>query len=245
MLKEAWNSFKDNIKERITNPFLGTFLLVWVVHNWEAVYSFFYFDKDWKLQQKIEYFNKYWIDRNFDVNLVVVAFITLTILIFTYLFLACSRFLANYFENVIIPFIYKISKGKTVTYEIHQASLYKIEELEAKIESERIAKNQAIQERDEFEKRLYETSPPLDIKLAEKPKDFSTLINDVKSRNDKDKFENTMIGILKGYSFDSQNSHIDFLLSRGLIEVSQRTAAGRIYKFTEAGDELRNQYYNS
>ena len=56
MVREAWDSFKDNIKERVSNPFLGTFTLVWIVHNWKVVYAFFYFDKDWRLQQKIDFF---------------------------------------------------------------------------------------------------------------------------------------------------------------------------------------------
>lgn len=52
MLKEAWDSFKENIKERVTNPFLGTFVLVWIVHNWKVVYAFFFFDKEYNLEKK-------------------------------------------------------------------------------------------------------------------------------------------------------------------------------------------------
>ena len=103
MIKDVWDSFKDNIRERVSNPFLGTFVLVWVVHNWQIVYAFFYFDNDWKLKNKTDYFSKYWTDNFFIWNLIFVASITVIVLIITYLFLAVSRFFANYFENVIIP----------------------------------------------------------------------------------------------------------------------------------------------
>jgi hypothetical protein len=151
MLKDVWDSFKENIKERVTNPFLGTFALVWIVHNWRVVFAFFNFDKEWKLQNKIDYFNKYWTEHNFIWNLVAVAFITVATLIITYSFLALSRFLANYFENIVIPWIYKLSKGKTVIYETYQKVTNRISELEGRVEEERKLKIEAIGERDRIE----------------------------------------------------------------------------------------------
>lgn len=156
MVKDVWESFKDNFKERVTNPFLGTFTLVWIVHNWRVVYAFFYFDKDWKLQAKIEYFTKYWEDRSFMWNLICVALITLGILIITHLFLAISRWMLNYYENVLIPLIYRWSKGKTYTAEQYNILFEENKKLAEKVEYERKAKNEAIKERDELERRLYQ-----------------------------------------------------------------------------------------
>ena len=99
MVKDTWDSFKDNVKARITNPFLGTFVLVWIAHNWKVVYAFFYFDSNLNLQSRIEYFKNYWSNKNFVGNLFWVAIITICILIITYMFLAISRYLANVFEN--------------------------------------------------------------------------------------------------------------------------------------------------
>lgn len=155
MVKDLWDSFKDNIKQRVTNPFLGTYIIVWLAHNWEVVYSFFYFDKDWNLEKKLNYFKDYWEDKSFFWNLMCVAAITVGILIITYFFLAISRYIANSFENRVVPFIQKISKGKIVTSEVYQIALDKIFNLESKVEAERKAKNEAIAERDEFEKRFY------------------------------------------------------------------------------------------
>jgi hypothetical protein len=172
MVKEVWDSFKDNIKERVTNPFLGTFLLVWIVHNWRVVYAFLNFDKDYKLQNKIDYFNKYWTEHSFFWNLLGVALITVGVLIITYFFLALSRFFSNYFENVIVPFIYKISKGKTVTYETYQKELNKGMVMELRVEEERKLKNQALSERDTIEK-LY-------IQLLEEKNSFEKTREEVR-----------------------------------------------------------------
>ena len=127
MIKDIWDSFKDNIKDRVTNPFLGTYALVWIVHNWRLVYSFFYFDSKYTLEQRLTFFQKYWTDNNFYLNLIIVALFTVAVLIITYFFLGLSRFLSNYFENVIIPFVYSLSKGKTVTAEVYQEALKRIE----------------------------------------------------------------------------------------------------------------------
>ena len=35
MIKELWTSLKEGIQERLSSPMLGTFLIVWVIHNWE------------------------------------------------------------------------------------------------------------------------------------------------------------------------------------------------------------------
>lgn len=177
MVKEVWDSFKDNIKERVTNPFLGTYLLVWIVHNWRVVYAFLNFDKDYKLQNKIDYFNKYWTEHSFIWNLLGVALITVGVLIITYLFLALSRFLSSSFENIIIPFVYKLSKGKTVTYETYQKELNRVVVLESRVEEERKLKNQALSERDSIE-NLYS-------KLLEEKNSFEKTREEVRQEQEK------------------------------------------------------------
>lgn len=49
---KIFESFVDNIKQKTTNPFFGTLILVWLVRNWELIYTLFNFDKDWLLSDK-------------------------------------------------------------------------------------------------------------------------------------------------------------------------------------------------
>jgi len=246
MVKDVWNSFKDNIKDRITNPFLGTFIIVWIAHNWEVVYSFFYFDKGSKLETKIKYFKDYWGDKSFFWNLMYVAAITLGILIITYLFLAFSRYLANLFENVVVPVIHKISKGKIVTAETHQVALDRIISLEAKVEAERKAKNEAISERDEFEKKAFGQTEKVEIKdEAEIIEQFDDIIEALHNNYKEDEIEKTFVEISKRRSQSNDNGVADFLLKYGFIIVSSRTndGSGFYYNFTKEGDEFRRQYF--
>lgn len=257
MIKEAWESFKDNIKERVTNPFLGTFVLVWIVKNWKIVYAFFFFDKEWKLQSKIDYFNAYWKEHNFFWNLVFVAFVTIALLILTYFFLAISRFFSNTFENVVIPNIQKISKGKIVTAETHQAVLDKIATLEGKFEAERKAKNDVISERDELEKKFYRTDKNNDVDYIPKENisnkaeinkpvltaNYNAVIEEGLSLFKYKDIEETLMDLDKGYLFGGENKIIDFLLRYDLIELQERSNYEEIYyKYTMNGKIFRRQF---
>ena len=46
MIKDFLVSFKDNFKEKTRNPFLGTYLIVWLIRNWELIYTLFNFDQN-------------------------------------------------------------------------------------------------------------------------------------------------------------------------------------------------------
>ncbi len=247
MVKDLWDSFKDNIKERVSNPFLGTFALVWVVHNWSIVYGFFFFDKEWKFENKVAYFNKYWTDNSFIGNLFCVALITIIVLVVTYLFLAISRYLASGFENIIIPHITKWSKGKIVTFETYKIALQKIDDLENKIEVERKLKLEAQDERDRFEKLLYQknqiNSQDTNEKKTEK---FVDLIDDLNKSHTKEVVESVIINISKGMSFSKENGIIDYFLKKGIIELDRKgsTSNGIVfyYKFTTLGNEFKRYY---
>ena len=177
------------------------------------------------------------------MNLFCVALVTIGVLIITYLFLGISRFLSNYFENVVTPFVYKISKGKTVTSETYQIALNKIELLETRMETERKAKNDALLERDEFEKRLYQK--PLEEKPTEKSENTYNIINSIiKESFNKEKFENTLLSISRGGGFDPSNDIIDFLLKQGFIELDRRSGGSIFYRFTSSGNDFKKQYFS-
>lgn len=255
MVKEVWDSFKDNIKERVTNPFLGTFALVWIVHNWQIVYSFFFFDSNTKLADKISFFKKYWNEHSFICNLLWVAGVTILVLITTYLFLGISRFLANSFENRVIPLISKWTKGKIYTKEQFDELVAKVETLESKLEAERKLKNEAINERESIEKRFYQsTNSSVDNKTDTDEviikADYSELIKTLIEEFGGGLIEETFLKIMKGYDFSTHNLFVDYLLKKNFIEVDNITNAnfnkmsGTIYKFTNSGLDLKNQYFN-
>jgi hypothetical protein len=114
MLKDVLLSFRDNFKEKTTNPFLGTYALVWLIRNWELVYTLFNFDSDYKLDQKVLFVKNYYSNCTVWGELWQNTWITFVILLFSYLLINLSRFIVNLSEKQLKPYIYKITDSKSI-----------------------------------------------------------------------------------------------------------------------------------
>jgi hypothetical protein len=240
MLTDAIDSVKENIKQKIGNPFLGTFVLVWVVKNWQVVYAFFFFDSDFKLADRIKYFKDYWKDKNFIGNLIWIVIITIGVLLITYLFLALSRLIANYYENVIIPLIQRWSKGSIVTSEIHQIALDRIFRLEKKIDEERKNKIELENEVERLEKRGYNKD---DVENGVGK--FNDVISNLSSSFEKAQISSVFTNIAQNSQVESKSPIVAFLLNNGIIEFKDYggQTGYRYYKFTSLGNEFRREYF--
>ena len=69
MIKDFLISFRDNFKEKTRNPFLGTYVIVWIVLNWELIYTLFNFDDNYKLENKVAFIKAYYKEQSFIGNL--------------------------------------------------------------------------------------------------------------------------------------------------------------------------------
>lgn len=138
MIKDLIVSFQQNFKEKTKNPFLGTYLIVWLIINWRLVFTIFNFDDDFTLSDKIDWIEEYYENRSFLWNLVTTIFWAFVVLITTYILLNISRLIINFSEKKVSPFIYKITDSNSIvlkeTYD--KLSLDK-NQLEIKIEKER------------------------------------------------------------------------------------------------------------
>lgn len=56
---EIINSFFSNIKDKLTNPFFGTLILVLILHHWELWYAPFNFEDSYSLNEKIKFIEEY------------------------------------------------------------------------------------------------------------------------------------------------------------------------------------------
>ena len=56
---EVINSFFTNIKDKLTNPFFGTLIIVLLIHHWQLWYAVFNFDQDCTLNDKISFIKNY------------------------------------------------------------------------------------------------------------------------------------------------------------------------------------------
>jgi hypothetical protein len=141
MFKDLLISFKDNFKDKTRNPFLGTYLMVWIIRNWELLYTLFNFDNDIKLKGKISFIKQYYTENDFIENLWTNLYWAFGLLILTYILLNLSRFIVNIFEKKLTPWIYKITDSKSIVLkETYNKLKSENNHLELNLEKERESK---------------------------------------------------------------------------------------------------------
>jgi hypothetical protein len=155
MIKDFLVSFRDNFKEKTRNPFLGTYLIVWIILNWELIYTLLNFDDKYKLENKIAFIKTYYAEQSFIENLFKTVLWAFGLLILTYLLLALSRLVTNFSEKQITPWVYKITDSKSIVLKETYENL-RIENLriETKLEKERENKKRLLLEISELEKTI-------------------------------------------------------------------------------------------
>lgn len=114
MILDSVNSFIDNLKSKVSNPFFGTLIAVWTVRNWNLIYGLFIFDEDCKMNDKFEFVRNHFKDKYFFYELWINIAITFGLLLLGYLLLIISRFFANLVEHRITPNINRIAASKLV-----------------------------------------------------------------------------------------------------------------------------------
>jgi len=153
MITSILTSFKDSISQKATNPFLGTYLGVWLLRNWDLVYAVFNFDKGDNLQTRLAYIDHYYSHYPFLKNLVCNIAIAFGVLLATYLVLGVSRIIVKAYNEVFTPFLSKLfDKTSIVTRERHQLEVDANTELEDKIDEIREDKSKLQAENIKYEK---------------------------------------------------------------------------------------------
>lgn len=117
---EVINSFFSNIKDKLTNPYFGTLILVIIIHHWELWYSVFNFDSVCTLKDKIRYIKNYSnINLTWEV-LIWDIFNAIIFMLFGYLIIVGTRSLVMWVEFQLMPMI----TGKIVNKNVVRKSDY-------------------------------------------------------------------------------------------------------------------------
>lgn len=117
---EVINSFFSNIKDKLTNPFFGTLILVLILHHWELWYSAFTFDDTYSLTERILFIEKY-----ISNNLTLISFLldigqAIFYMFLGYLIVIATRSLVLWVEFGLMPTI----TGKIVNKNVVRRSEY-------------------------------------------------------------------------------------------------------------------------
>lgn len=259
MFSKVFSSLGDNILKKTTNPFLGTFILVWVVHNWKFVYSLFYFDSFYTLEMKLEKIESYFLNYGIGDTLITIL-VAIAILASTYILLNISRLIVNFFEKKVTPLVYQITDKSSVVLKSDYVIMQKqAESLDLKVQEERELKLKAQNEISDLENRIAEilSKDPLDIvskEVEEKPSHLfqepskADFLFDLIIKEGRDKDFDQLAGSIKNDDiFDRNNGSIQYFNKIGMIEKTGRGSMSgtSTYKLTNDGEKVLEKILRS
>lgn len=117
---EVINSFFNNIKDKLTNPYFGTLIIVLTIRHWELIFGIFNFDTEFTLDKKLEFVKNY-IENNITwESFLWDAFQALLYMFIGYLIVLLTRSIVLFIEFGIMPFI----TGKIVNKNVVRRTEY-------------------------------------------------------------------------------------------------------------------------
>lgn len=260
MIKDIFFSLKDNVKQKTTNPFFGTLIIVWIIHNWKLIFTFFNFENGETLKAKIEFISNYLEPRPFVSNIGVCILITFVVLIGTYFFLNLSRLIVNTFEKRLTPWVYKITDNKSIVLKSRYEKLEKERDLlSQKLDLEREAKLRLQNEISGLEEKLkmlivkpIENIDP-EKKIKEESENLDNrifqIINDIEKNNYSHLFENIIDDINNSeyIPFLKFQNVLNYFMRIGIIELDKNAKndiESKKYIFTDFGKIVKDKFIN-
>ncbi|EMY3476827.1 DUF3450 domain-containing protein [Flavobacterium psychrophilum] len=254
MIKDFLISFTDNFKEKTKNPFLGTYLFVWLIRNWDLAYTLFNFDKDCTLDDKKTFISNYYKNGDFISNLGGNILWAFGILITTYLLLNISRLIVNLSERRLTPWIYQITDSKSIVLKSEYERIRaESDDLQLRLDKERESKSRLEARIKSLEAEIIEITRVKTENVIENIPEKKTTRSVKKENTDStsiliDKiiqkelltdFLNTCTKINKGDSIPNSYKHSDYFTELGLIKFFKNAINdSKIYSITSEGEIL-------
>lgn len=179
---EVINSFFKNVKDKLTNPYFGTLILVLLFHHWELIYSIFNFDEKLNLDAKLKSIKKY-ISTNITFESVMYdALWALILMLAGYLIIVITRSIILWVEFWLMPFITgKIINKNVVKKEEYDNVVKEREEYFDQYEEQRENVRTFSKTIDEQTEQIKEK----DKTLLEQTKTISTTVKELESTKSK------------------------------------------------------------
>lgn len=113
-MKEKIDALYEGLKERLKSNFLLTFIVVWLIHHWEVVFTIFNFDQYYSLNSKIARLSVYFEQEKKDWNIWFWPLIwTFGSICLYYVFSSISEILNIIYQNI-RKWIYKKWDNKKI-----------------------------------------------------------------------------------------------------------------------------------
>jgi hypothetical protein len=224
LLKDSFISFRDNFREKTTNPFLGTYIIVWFISNWELAYSIINFSSKDSLQFKVSFIKQYYKCNPFFKNIIYNILWTFLVLICTYILLNISRVIVNASEEILKPIVYKYtSEGKIVLRSKLKIMEANRDYIQNRLDDERKSKvrlEETIKNLEDTIKRLKDTNENNTSLLENEEVKYKIIydsLNNIYDDNYIKIFKSTAVKINKREYFKINNQAIDKFIELKLI----------------------------
>lgn len=257
MIKDFLISFKDNITTKTTNPFFGTLIVVWLIKNWNLLYSVFNFDSDAKLPNKIDFIIKHFTSVPFYKTLGICVLDSFGIIIVSYILLNLTRLIINFFEKIVTPQVYSITDKSSIVLKTEYNILKEEKEkIENKLEEERQNRLRIQADYDKLETKLKEQLTSNDT-----IKDGDISLEKIISSVDENRV-NRIVGRLQAenkitqlnkYISNSLNKipmvknepHLSEFVSLGVFDISNHYGNDKYnYVLTDLGKKIRDRIFD-
>lgn len=246
MISEIYESLKDNAKTKSVNPFFGSLFIILCFRNWRIIYTILYFDSKTTLNERIKILDAFYTRGDFWLELLLCSGLALLTIAGSYALTTVARLVVNFYENIIIPFVYKITDANSVVLkEDYNSLLEKYRELEGKLEKERESKQKIQLERDRLEMELNKPnevidSPEIEIRNTDWKKDTAESFAEKILKDYPDQFYALSENIALRKQL-SDTPDIKYFAALGLIEILETyTNGNKKYKFTDLGIKVRD-----
>lgn len=266
MIGNTLTSFFDNLSTKTKNPFLGTFVIVWLCRNWELVFALFNFDESYTLTSKIEFLSErvkyetFWSELGWNI------FWTFFVLIATYTLINLARIITNLFEKKLTPLIYKWTDfASLVPKTEYQDILSRMATVQERLDKEIQERIKIQNEKDKLEKELDEFSKQRMAKSNDDTQQNQTSKNQLKSTTHESPWHEMtkkFVDLINEYGlthltgihnhildespieYSQEYEIIDFFLENGLILLKERgKSENNIYQATDKGYALFKEYF--
>jgi hypothetical protein len=252
MIKDLIVSFSDNFKEKTRNPFLGTYIVIWILRNWELIYTLFNFDNTYKLENKVDFIKKYYETNSFAEGVFSNLGWTFLVLTITYIVLNISRVIINISEKQLKPWVYKKTDYKSIVLKSdHERVRSERDSLQFRLDKERDSKSKLTSIIKDLEEQIIEITRTQVEREVEENTDIenSKLINIVEviynklvEENLVSEFSNFATESKKGGYIDDYYQQTDRFIQLGLVKYHKKHFSNNSKQFaiTQDGEAVLN-----
>ncbi len=250
---QLFDAVKDNVVQKVRNPFLGTLIIVWIFHNYSNLYGLIFSSYHKTFCEKMVYLDNLFSPLTFIGNLIICILVSLIVLIVTYILLTLSRFIVDSYENIILPVVKKWTKGKIYTEEAYESICIERDNTQKKYEGERERRLRAEEEIEELEstiknlKNLQNPQKIVNEKLVERNEDEDNLNGNQKihkllaQKGYLNAFEEMIYAIETNTAISNSEAN-RFFVTIGLAEINGDYGGAKSYRFTDSGKAFKSFY---